>query len=236
MIEMQNSFKCGTAVSAVALGLLVMVAVPTTTRAADPQTIDKGKTLATTGGGGVPPCSACHGADGGGQAASGIPRLAGLDAGYVHAQLTAFANGSRANAMMGPVAKAMDANAMADAAAYYASLQAPAPEPSTAPETQVAAGKMLAERGDWSRDVPACASCHGGSGHGVGAVFPAIAGQSTAYITNQLKAWKAGSRHDDPLGLMHSVATRLSDEQVAAVAAYYATLPGAAPTGQESAR
>lgn len=213
-----------------------MVAVPTAAHAADPQIVAKGKTLATTGGGGVPPCSACHGADGGGQAASAIPRLAGLDAGYVHAQLAAFANGSRANAMMGPVAKAMDADAMAGAAAYYASLQAPTPAPSTGAEAQVAAGKMLAERGDWSRVVPACASCHGASGRGVGAVFPAIAGQSSSYIANQLTAWKAGTRHDDPLGLMHSVATRLSDEQVAAVAAYYATLPGAAPTGQESAR
>ena len=197
------------------------VATPIAVRA-DARAIAAGQALSA-------PCVGCHGADGGGRADAGIPHLAGLDAGYLQAQLSAFASGSRANATMAPIAKAMDATAKANVAAYYASLAAPAPAASSAPATQVAAGATLADRGDWADRVPACASCHGKNGRGVGAAFPAIAGQSTAYVAAQLKAWKSGSRHGEPLGLMHAVAARLSDEQIAAVAAYYATLPGAAP-------
>ena len=200
------------------------------------QSVAAGKTLAAGGNSkGVPPCSACHGADGGGQAASGIPRLAGLDAAYVKAQLVAFGGGSRENSMMSPIAKAMDASAITDAAAYYASLPAPATTAS-GPQAQIASGAVLAERGDWAANIPPCASCHGAAGHGVGSAFPGIAGQSALYISNQLKAWQAGTRHDDPLGLMHGVATRLNADQVAAVAAYYASVSATEQTGKGGAK
>ncbi len=63
-------------------------------------------------------------------------------------------------------------------------------------------------------------------GH-VSANFPALAGQSASYIVSQLVAWKAGTRANDPLDLMKSVAGKLDDDEVAAVAAYYASLPPA---------
>lgn len=53
-----------------------------------------GAEIATHGTpGGVPACMSCHGAHGGGDAAAGIPRLAGLSAPYMTAQLFAFASG-----------------------------------------------------------------------------------------------------------------------------------------------
>jgi cytochrome c553 len=45
---------------------------------------------------------------------------------------------------------------------------------------------------------------------------------------SQLKAWKDGKRTNDPLHLMTGISGKLSDGQIAAVAAYYATLPVAA--------
>lgn len=197
--------------------------------------VEAGKAIATKGNDkGVPPCSACHGANGEGQATSGIPRLAGLNAAYLQGQLAAFGIGTRDNAMMSPIAKTMDATSMAAAAAFYASL--PAPEASAPGQSKaaVAQGEAIALRGDWDAEIPPCASCHGERGRGVGATFPAIAGQSSAYVINQLQAWKKGSRHDDPLGLMKTVAGRLSDAQVAAVAAYYEALPAASGDSRET--
>ncbi|EYS91088.1 hypothetical protein CF68_31675 [Cupriavidus sp. SK-4] len=53
-----------------------------------------------------------------------------------------------------------------------------------------------------------------------------------AYVTEQLQAWKAGTRPPGHLGLMPAVASKLSDKDVDAVAAYYAalaTVPAQAP-------
>lgn len=71
---------------------------------------------------GVPACMTCHGAQGEGTAATGFPRLAGLDAGYVHAQLEAFAVGKRTNAMMTPIAQALNAVERKQLADYYSGL------------------------------------------------------------------------------------------------------------------
>ena len=202
--------------------------------------IARGKDIATNGKDGIAACSGCHGANGEGQAEAAIPRLAGLNGDYLGHQLIAFGNGTRDNAIMTPTAKAMDAATMADAAAYYASLPVPAPasvgttpgdprDKAKAAEV-VLRGDRLASDGDWAANIPPCASCHGAKGLGVGASFPEIAGQSAAYITNALQAWKDGTRHDDPLGLMRTVATRLDEGQVTAISAYYASLP-ALPAG-----
>lgn len=73
--------------------------------------------------------------------------------------------------------------------------------------------------------MPACVSCHGPGGKGIGAVFPALAGQHASYIKAQLEAWKNGTRRNDPNNLMKVVADRLTDEEVQAVSEYFATLP-----------
>ena len=168
-------------------------------------------------------CASCHGVEGQGGAAAGIPRVAGLDAAYLARQLQAFATPSRQNPIMSPIAARLDADARRDIAAFYASLP---PKAVHAPRSaaQSTAGVALAESGDWSENIPPCASCHGRDGLGVGAAFPALAGQNAHYITNAIGAWASGSRSDDPQGLMGGIAKRLSPDQVAAVAAYYAAL------------
>ena len=191
--------------------------------------ITRGANLAHRGNAiGAPACSGCHGDKGQGQSGAGIPRLAGLNATYLDNQLAAFGNGARDNAIMTPIVKTLDPAARADLAAFYAGLPTPAVAEASA-SRDLAAGETLAFRGAWGANVPPCASCHGGRGLGVGGAFPALAGQSATYIANQLRAWKSGNRHDDPLGLMKSVAGHLDDAQIAAVAAYYASLPAAPP-------
>ena len=186
-----------------------------------------GATLATQGNGrGAAPCVACHGVDGGGQAAAGFPRLAGLNAAYLRKQLADFAGGTRANTVMQPVAAALSADERAALAEYYARLPVPAAQAVAAGDAgQREVGSRLARDGQWRRSLPGCDQCHAPGGVGVGEHFPPLANQPAAYIANQLKAWKQGSRRNDPLQLMQSVAGKLDDADIAAVSAWYAAQP-----------
>ncbi len=187
-----------------------------------------GQAIATQGtANGVPACISCHGANGEGNAAAGFPRLAGVGADYFEAQLEAFADGSRENAVMQPFAKNMSASERTAVAQYFSSLPAPkgirTQDPADA--TPSDSGAWLATRGRWQQDLPACVQCHGPGGAGVGAAFPPLAGQPAAYIEAQLNAWKNGKRPPGPLALMPAVASKLSDADMHAVALYYAQQP-----------
>lgn len=70
-----------------------------------------------------------------------------------------------------------------------------------------------------------CAACHGANGVSVDDRWPNLAGQHAKYIETQLKAFKAGKRKDE---LMNAVAAQLGDAEIANLAAYFETLPGAA--------
>ncbi|HTV86268.1 MAG TPA: c-type cytochrome [Dyella sp.] len=190
-----------------------------------------GATIAQQGNGhGVAPCMACHGGDGGGQGAAGFPRLAGLPQAYLRKQLDDFANGTRVNATMQPVASGLS-DAERDALAeYYSKLPIPMSAPSPAPAGDAAqAGQKLATRGNWTASLPGCEQCHGPGGIGVGDHFPPLRGQSAVYLSNQLHAWQQGSRRNDPLQLMQSVAAKLSEADIAAVSAWYAAQPAMPP-------
>lgn len=193
-----------------------------------------GAAIAKTGAGAVP-CQTCHGATGEGNPQAGFPRLASLGAPYLQRQLAAFADGSRVNAVMMPIAKALSVADRADVSAYYAALPvptgalAPVSAPSASPAAPLSAsaslGATLASRGRWTDKLPACDQCHGPDGRGVGGDFPAIAGQGATYLANQLTAWKTGARPPGPMGLMAHVSKQLSNVDVQAIAQHYAALP-----------
>jgi thiosulfate dehydrogenase len=174
-------------------------------------------------------CSTCHGPDGGGDNASGFPRLAGLAAGYIEKQLHAFAKGEIRNPVMTGMASGLTEQQIRDVAQYYASLppatQAKAPE-----SVSTGTGEALATLGNMAgRGIPACNQCHGPGGQGLGGVFPPLAGQPATYIKAQIAAWKAGVRSGDPLGMMAHVASLLTESETASVAAYYAAQPPGRP-------
>lgn len=193
-----------------------------------------GAAIAKEGAGGAPACQSCHGAAGEGNAQAGFPRLASLGARYMVRQLDAFAEGTRVSAIMMPIAKAMSVADRAAVSAYYAALPVPAAPAAALPAAPASGraapaadliGITLATRGRWADKLPACEQCHGPDGRGVGQDFPALVGQSAPYLSNQLKAWKAGTRPPGPMGLMAVVARKLSEAEVRAVADYYASLP-----------
>lgn len=172
---------------------------------------------------GAPACIACHGVGGEGIAANGFPRLAGLPAPYMRAQLSAFADGQRENSVMAPIAKLLSADEAQAISLYFAGLPASV-VPNGAPAA-AGPGALLALDGRWSDKLPACVLCHGPGGIGVGTSFPPLAGQPALYLETQIEAWQQGKRPPGPLGLMEAVARRLSPSDIAAVARWFAAQP-----------
>lgn len=169
-------------------------------------------------------CVTCHGANGEGMAAGGFPRLAGLSAGYLNKQMEDFRSGARANPIMQPIAAALGDDEMQALSAFLAAKPAPAAAQASRADAAEGVGARLALRGAWERNIPECVSCHGPGGSGVGDAFPALGGQSAAYLSAQLNAWRQGTRKNDPNDLMGHVARSLTDAEVTAVAEYFASL------------
>ncbi|HLR77630.1 MAG TPA: c-type cytochrome [Burkholderiaceae bacterium] len=73
-----------------------------------------------------------------------------------------------------------------------------------------------------------CVACHQADGNGMESVssWPRLAGLSPVYLANQLHAFKSGARTNAE---MKPFADMLNDQQIADVAAYYASLPAKGP-------
>jgi cytochrome c553 len=180
--------------------------------APDKPNLERGKQIATT------VCAACHGADGN-SPASANPILAGQHADYIAAQLAAFKSGARPSPIMQGMAAGLAPEDMRNVGAYF-EMQKPSPS--------IARDKDLAMRGGqvWragikSLGVPACAGCHGAAGHGIPAQYPRLAGQYAELSLGWLKAYATGGR---PNQVMGPVASRLSENDMRAVAEYIAGL------------
>lgn len=99
-----------------------------------------------------------------------------------------------------------------------------AADPPAAVEPEPAAVPEIAGDVDAGRDrYAACVSCHGAEGEGMG-IFPKISGQSAAYIADKLKAYRAGETVGPNTALMAPMAMPLSDEAIADLAVFVATL------------
>ncbi len=171
-------------------------------------------------------CAACHAADGN-SAAAANPKLAGQIYDYLHKQLVNFKpqSGKKAErdnpVMAGMVAGLSEAD-MKGVAAYYASQKL---KPAAAKDKELAAlGQKIYRGGNATSGMPACAGCHGPTGAGMPAQYPRIAGQFAEYVETQLRAFRGGRRANDPNGMMRSVAVRLNDREILAVAEYVAGL------------
>lgn len=88
------------------------------------------------------------------------------------------------------------------------------------------AGTAACERFPEQR-IPPCESCHGrrGLAQDMYPLFPGLAGQHFDYLQNQLKLWRAGVRGGPLAPIMRSAVQAITDEQIAAVSAYYASAP-----------
>jgi cytochrome c553 len=166
-------------------------------------------------------CAACHGADGNSVVPLN-PNLAGQHARYLDKQLQNFKSGERKNEIMKSMVAALSSQDMANLAAYYA---AKAPRPGVARSQELAdVGKKLYRGGDIAAGLPACMACHGPDGAGIPAQFPRLAGQFKEYTLAQLKNFRSGERANDSANMMQSIAARLNDRQIEALAEYVSGL------------
>ncbi len=171
-------------------------------------------------------CAACHAADGN-SAAAANPKLAGQFYDYLHKQLVNFKpqggkKAERDNAVMAGMIANLSPADLKDVAAFYASQKLKA---ATAKDKELAAlGQKIYRGGNAASGVAACAGCHGPSGAGMPAQYPRISGQFAEYVEAQLKAFRAGTRTNDPNGMMRGVAVRMNDREIQAVAEYVAGL------------
>ncbi len=152
-------------------------------------------------------CTACHGAKG----ISSNPQwpiLAGQQPAYLGAQLKAFKKGSRKNPVMENMVNNLSEEDFNNLAAYFASLKS----------GSSGGDPELAKTGKTKFSM--CAGCHGSKAEGRG-VFPRLAGQHPEYIAKQLKNFKNGSRSGGP---MSGIASSLSDDDIAAIAAYLGSI------------
>ena len=172
-------------------------------------------------------CAACHGMNGEGNQAMNAPANGGQDEWYVSRQLQNFRAGTRGahaedvyGAQMRPMALSLaDDQAVADVAAYVATL--PAPTPAKTVEGDAAAGKNA---------YAVCVACHGANGEGnVSLNAPRLSNQHDWYVVRQLQNFKSGVRgthKGDVYGAqMRPMAMVLtSDQAVNDVVAYISTL------------
>jgi cytochrome c553 len=168
-------------------------------------------------------CARCHRGDAQPRSAL-VPRLAGQSQAYVERALRDFASGMRQSGIMTPIAVALDNAAIVALSDYYA--RAPTSAPSALPEglnaNQIARGKQIATQGVADSGVPPCLVCHGDNR---APSFPKLDGQYAPYIVGQIELWKRGLRKKSGYGaIMWTIASRLTDEQVRDVAAYFASV------------
>jgi cytochrome c553 len=173
-------------------------------------------------------CARCHGLEGLGRGRGAFPRLAGQSPSYLYAALRAYARGDRHSGMMEPVAAGLTLDQMRKLALYYGGRRPPAPLPApraTSRTGSIERGREIAHRGVPSRRVPACAECHGPGTGRRNPLYPRLAGQSADYLVLQLGLFQQGNRGGSAYAhLMRPVASRLTPEDMRAVAAYYDSL------------
>ena len=163
-------------------------------------------------------CAACHG-ESGNSNVSTFPKLAGLQAEYLAKQLEDFVSGKRKNPAMAPFIANLKRTDVQDLAAYFAAQK---PAPAVQGKTSLL-GMQLYKDGNAASGVAGCAGCHQNDGSG-NERFPRLAGQHQAYTLDQMLQFKSGARANDKARVMRSIAERLSESEIAALADYLAGL------------
>ena len=174
----------------------------------------------------VAACTSCHGAHGEGLPDSvAIPRLAGKPAGYLIQQLEYFQTGQRRHAPMEYVVRQLSPAYLREIAGYFAKQDVPyrkLPVPAVSVET-LRRGEQLVMRGDSTRGVPSCVSCHGGKLTGVEPMMPGLMGLSYDYLSTQLVSWRTRQRAAEGPYCMGVVANRMRESDITAVSAWLAS-------------
>jgi len=177
---------------------------------------------AENGGSGMA-CITCHGTDGHGDGSGAFPRLDGQPGWYLYKQLVDYASGARPNQVMSAIADRLTEHEMEAVSAYYGAMPTGTiPKHGDVAGTQLQWGGQLAAVGSAEKGIPACVNCHGANGTGLAPSVPYLAGQYASYMELQLQLWKEGVRDNDAMNVMSSIANKMDESDMHAVAEYYA--------------
>lgn len=174
-------------------------------------------------------CARCHGTDGLGRGQGVFPRLAGQRPEYLYRALVAYAEGARESGVMATAAAGLDRRTMRALARHYAGLPAaPGEAPSLDPAPEIEAverGAEIAALGIPERRIPSCADCHGPGQAPRNPAYPRIAGLHPSYLALQLHLFRKGDRGGSAYAhLMEKAVENLTEDEIAALAAYYGSL------------
>ena len=175
-------------------------------------------------------CVRCHGNETTPPSSRLVPRLAGQSRRYLEVSLDHYAGGARPSGVMEVPASLLDKSSVLRAAEYYAAIDGkPDPTHGDAAAEQIARGRIIATEGIRSNLIPPCLACHRAEAN---EIFPRLQGQHAPYIAGQLQLWKRGLRDQSALGaIMAPIARRLTDQQIADVAAYFESAANEVPSG-----
>jgi cytochrome c553 len=180
-------------------------------------------------------CMGCHGIPG--YQASfpqvhKVPKIAGQNAKYIVAALTAYKKGERKHPTMRAVAGSLAEQDIADLAAFYesqgqSSMKSVADTPAKAPAAEV--GALIAKG--------ACVTCHGANfNKPIDAGYPKLAGQYADYLYVALRAY--GTEGNPQVGrgnaIMAGQVKQFKPAELKAIADYVGSLPGDVRTVPES--
>src|ERR1700751_5701733 len=123
-------------------------------------------------------CTACHGSHGQGNDKDYFPRLAGKPADYLYNQLQNFREGRRKYPPMNYLVTYLSDDYLHQIATYFSQQRPPYPPPTkpNASAAPVARGRQIVLNGDASKQVPACAACHGKALTGMQPAIPGLVG------------------------------------------------------------
>lgn len=164
-------------------------------------------------------CFLCHGMEG--ESTSPLfPRLAGQHRAYLAKQLADFQSGRRKSETMAAQVSELSPADMSALGAFFESRKA---LPHAFEDGDlIGVGRYIFRQGNPYSGVPACASCHGPKGLGTESL-PRLASQHPLYLENQLKQFNQRQRANDN-AVMLSIASRLTELEIKAVAAYLGSL------------
>lgn len=164
-------------------------------------------------------CFLCHGAEGESSTAL-YPRLAGQHYQYIAKQLADFQAGRRKSDTMVSMVEGLTSEEMVALGVFF---EKKPTEARPATDKQLSAvGEFIFHRGNEYSGVAACASCHGDRGLG-SPQLPRLAGQGRKYTESQLASFNKRERTNDN-AVMHSIASKLTELEIKAVALYISTL------------
>ena len=164
-------------------------------------------------------CNACHGENGVSTTAH-IPHLAGQRMKYLITEIKAYQEGNRESAPMHAVVAALNDRMIRYLGAHYA-LRGVSAETrlGARPEATPEAARSL--RPDIAELVQKCDRCHVGSGYADPGQFPILTGQREEYLISAMRSYQDRFLRDS--SMMHAMTDRLNPEDIADIAAHFAT-------------